>query len=667
MLHTPVTGDTYYDPDSQPFTLAYYDKLQALLNPHSMSGGEIGLHLSEDAFQDKVSNGELRPAYSQHHEVNILTEYQKKELRKREPYITELSILFKQGCKPTTNETINKLKAIVLEKYHIGTSKHGNKTIARWWKDYTDAEYIFDKSVSPRKNQPTRTSLASENFLNNHFSDTWVKGNIENESAGYRAYKNAVEKAQLQNDAIELLSESTFKRRLKELNSFNVILNSGNYSKVKKALRTLCKKIKTTRVLERVEMDRMELNLALIDEEGKPTGNVSIYIVLDCHSRYPLSVTFELGMSEDTEGAVRSFKRMFSKTSDELSAHGIPTKVIVDNGSGYKSEVLKQIVQRIGGDLIKAPSVEPWRKPFVESFIRTLRVEFFEGGEFETPDGKTIVGLPGFKAKRTAKTAKPPSDETIKKAATLTIEEFASLIHDYLVHYVTQPHSGLRGKTPQQVWNESVSKIPLIPINEEKLYMACHYLEARPNLQERGTVQANKQVFFDRRLKQCYLDAKTLNPDQDMSVVVKYDPDDARWVTVIANFTCFDKPKVFERVENRALSGVELDYPQSFEELNVKEGTTKRRDIFSRKINNLIKQTTKPPGNGKSIESANKNASKGLSVTERIKKSNESYAFKPTNQAKKQKNESTSLDTSKSKKKVNKDLRVNQQTFKWDD
>lgn len=667
MLHTPVIGDTYYDPDSQPFVLAYYDRLQALLNPQSMPAGDIGILLSEGAFQDKVTNGELRPAYSMHHEDNTLTEYQKRELKKREPYITELSQLVKRGFKPTTNETINKLKDIVLEKHHIGKKKYGNSTIARWWKQYKKANYVFEKSVPPRKSQPKRISYASENFLNNYISDTWVKGNIENKSAGYRSYSKAVENARLQNDAIELVSQSTFSRRLKDLNNFNIMLNSGNYGKIKKALRTLCGKIKTSRVLERVEMDRMELNLALIDEDGKATGNVSIYIALDCYSRYPLSVTFELGVAEDTEGTVRSFKRIFSKMSDDLNAYGIPSKIIVDNGSGYKSEALKQIAQRLGVSVIKAPSVEPWRKPFVESFIRTLRAEFFEGGEFEAPNGRIIVGLPGYKPKRTAKTVKPTSDETIKKAAALTVEEFSSLLHGYLVHYVTQPHSGLKGKTPQQVWNQSIDKIPLIPVDEEKLYLACHYLEATPNLAERGTVQVNKQVFADKRLKQCYLNAKTLNAEQDMSVVVKYDPDDARWVTVIANFSCFGKPLVIERVENRALSGAELDSPQSFEELNTKDGTPKRRDIFSRKLKTLIKQTKKPPLKGKPIESAKKNASKGLSIADRIKKSNESYAFKSINQNSKQKQDNTKPATSNGNKRTNKDLRTEQQTFKWDD
>lgn len=653
MYLPPVVGDTYVDIEQRKFNVAYYDGLQALLNPDSMLGSETGLHLTEDDFRSKINSGELRPAYAIAHENNALTEFQKKELKKREPYITELAILVHDGYKPTVDETIDKLKQIVHDKYHIGTEKHGNSTIARWWKDYRDAKFNLKKSISPRKSQPKRTSQATENFLNRFFTDTWVKGSIENVGRCYSSYAKAVLKAQTQNDAIELVSERTFRRRVEELNAFNVILNSGNYAEIKKALRTLSKKIKTTHVLERVEMDRMSLNLALIDEEGKPTGNVSIYIAIDCHSRYPLSVTFELGTSEDTEGVVRSFKRIFESTSDQLNACGIPFKIIVDNGSGYKAEQFKQITQRLGCELIKAPSNEPWRKPFVESFNNTLREEFFKGGEFKLPDGTTVIGLPGYKDKRTHKTTKPPSEETIKKAAALPIEEFASLLHDYLVHYVNSKHSSLNNRTPQQVWNESISQKPLIPVNKELLGAACHYVEDTPTLSRRGTVQVNKQVFADDRIKQCYLDAKTLDKNQDMTVTVKSDPDDGRWVTVIADFPCYDHPKVFDFVENRKLSGSELEYPVSFEELNAASGTPARRDIFSRKIATLVKQKTKPLGSGKPIETAKKNLSKGLSAAERIKQSNQSYAFKSIKKSKKPKDDTAPSNKANTHRKVN--------------
>lgn len=668
MYNIPVVGDTYFDTEQRSFNLAYFDGFQVLLNPDSMLGTESGLHLTEDKFKEKVINGEFIPSYSLNNIVSKPTDFQKKESKKRKPYMVELALLVKQGCSPTTDKTINKLKNIVHDKYHIGTSKHGNSSIARWWKDYSAADYILEQSISPIKKQPKRLSLASENFLNSYFTDVWVKGSIENTTAGYNKYKKALENSESQNESIELISEATFRRRVKGLNAFNVILNSGNYSEVKKALRTLCKKIKTTRVLERVEMDRMALNMALIDEDGQPTGNVSIYIAIDCYSRYPLSVTFELGVAEDTEGVIRSFKRIFTKTSDALNAHGIPVKVIVDNGSGYKSDHFKQVVKRVGADLIKAPSNEGWRKPFVESFIKTLREELFKGGDYEVSKGIFRSGLPGYNTKRTSNSTKPPSDKTIKKSAALTIEEFASILHDYLVLYVTEPHSGLNNKTPQQVWNESIAKIPLIPVNEKLLNAACHYAEVSPKLGSRGTVRVDKQDFFDGRLKQCYLDAKNIDNEQNMHVTVKYDPDDGRWVTVIVDFANFDKPRIIERAENRALSGKELEYPQSFEELNAKSAPPVRRDIFCRKIHTLIKQTTRPHSSGKAIESANKNASKSLNVAEKIKQSNESNAFKTTNQTKK-KNNQDDIDksTSEMNRKRNKDLRVNQQTFLWDE
>ncbi|MEP4888685.1 MAG: hypothetical protein ABJV04_01555 [Aliiglaciecola sp.] len=668
MLHQPVTGDIYYDQDHRAFSLAYYDGQQALLKPRFHSTGELGLHLSKDALDEQIENGALIPQYSMRHEVQALSSYQKREIEKRRPYITELEKLVKSGMGPTTQKTLNKLKQIVHDQHHIGLNKFGYSTIARWWKAYKESDFILENSVNERKSQPKRIDAVSESFLNIFATNHWVKSGIENVAAGYRLYEKAVAEKCSQSEPVALLSLSTFTRRVSSFNEFEIILNSGNYSAIKKALRTLCKKIETKRVLERVELDRMSLNLALIDENEVPTGNVSIYIAIDCHSRYPVSVTFELGTNEDTEGTVRSFKRIFEKTSNKLSAHGVPAKIVVDNGSGYKSEALKQIVQRIGAELIKAPSNEPWRKPFVESFIGTLRKEFFEGSSFDGPSGEVIIGVPGYKGKRTAKTTKPPSEETIKKAARLEINEFGDLLHDYLVDYVNQPHSGLKGKTPQQVWNESIEKQPTIPVNIEQLFIACHYLEACPKLMERGTVQVNKQVFADPRLKQCYLDAKTLDPHQDMSVIVKFDPDDARWVTVIARFDCFDTPKTIAKVENRALSETELEVAISFDELNAgTDGLPRRRDIATRKIKRLVNQKSRHQSSGKETESAKKNAAKGLSVEERIKESNKRYAHSPVKRRQSFSQKEQKKEASQTTQRVNTGLRAEQQTLKWDE
>lgn len=663
MNHNPIVGDTYFDENREAFNLIFFDSDEAILKPLGLEAPRISLPIPRDEFEQQVQSGFYRPEYSLKHDNDALTEDQEKEINKREPYIVELQALVDAGHNPTSPKTMAILKSNVHDKYHIGIHKHGNSSIARWWKEYKAADYKLKKSVSPRKQQPKRTDTASENFLNQFFVDTWVKGSTANISAGYDAYKKAVEAVQSHNDAIMLMSDSTFRRRVESLNKFNIIFNSGNYAEIKRALRTLSKKIQTTYVMERVEMDRMSLNFCLIDEDGQPTDTVDIYIALDCHARYPLSVTYELGCAEDTIGVVNSFKRIFYRTSNNLNAFGVPNKVIVDNGPGYKSAAFRSVVERLGCDLVKAPSNEPWKKPFVESFIGTLRSEFFEGGKFEGPDGKIIIGLPGYKAKRTSKNSSPISNDNLKKAAAITIEEFSKLLHDYLVEYVNQPHSSLNGKTPQQVWDESVNKKPLVPVNKALLEAACHYKEETPKLQPRGTVRVDHQFFYSDELHRCARLAEKINPDQDMRVSVKYDPDDARWVTVIADFDCYEQKVIFEKVENRALVGEQLETPVSFEELNENKASVKRRDISIMKISKIVKQTTRPRRDSKEVESAKKNAAKGLSVAERIKQSNKQYTKVPkSTQSVKPKEEDKNSKTKRRRKNL---LRDDRQTEMW--
>ncbi|XQF89908.1 hypothetical protein ACOBV8_14790 [Pseudoalteromonas espejiana] len=53
MYQPPVVGDTFIDIEQRKFNLAYYDELQALLNPDSMLGSETGWHLPKDSFPRK--------------------------------------------------------------------------------------------------------------------------------------------------------------------------------------------------------------------------------------------------------------------------------------------------------------------------------------------------------------------------------------------------------------------------------------------------------------------------------------------------------------------------------------------------------------------------------------------------------------------------------------
>ena len=625
MHYNPALQDVFIASDKSQFKLSYADQQRVLLTPVDNLDQDAQL-IAWDCFKQKLQSAELRPTYSINQTIEQYTEYQKKEAKKREPYIDEIYALYESGHRPTSKVSIELVKEAVLLEHNIGKKKYGYSTICRWWKQFKDADFQLLPSITDRKTQSKRLSTASEHFLSRHLSKAWVKGSASNTSKAYRRYLNKAEIAAESNSAIEVVCESTFRNRLKDFNQFEVDLNSSNHSKIAKALRTLCKKIHVDRVLERVEMDRLCLNLALIDENGKPTGNVSLYIALDCYSRYPLSVTYELGNSEDSEGVLRSLKYTITRATEGLIARGKPDQIVVDNGPGYKSEVFRYVTSRLGIELVKAPPNQPWRKPFVESFNNTIRMEFCEGATFQIPDGTDVQGLPGYLGKKASNKVKPLSEETVKKAARLSISDFERELHNFLRHYVNSVHSSLNGKTPQQVWNESIEQTPIVDINDELLYQAFHCFESKVKLSERGTVQVDKQVFADRRLKQLFLDAKTIDKKQDLSVIVQFDKDDARFVTVIAKFDSLNSDRVIENVPNRSLRDTEFERAVSFEALNCGHNCKTRRDIYNGKLENIKKVKARKRSSGKEVDSSRKNAKSGLSIKDRIQNSNDRYS-----------------------------------------
>ncbi|MEC7826701.1 MAG: hypothetical protein VYD12_19340 [Pseudomonadota bacterium] len=652
MHYIPTLNDTFVTDDNQRVKIIHTDQQRVLLAPLINSVDEGDILLPAESFREQLRTGNLRLLTSRNETIEQYSDYQVKEADKRKPFLAEMERLYNLGMPPTASATLKQVKQNVEDKHHIAKKKHGDSTLCRWWKDYKDADFNLEASIKDRKIQTKRLNPASEVFLNKHLSNVWAKGNAENIAGGYRQYVKHAHQAIEENSAIQVVCESTFRNRLSDLNQFSLVAQSGNYSEITKALRTLCKKIHLSRALERVEMDRLSLNLALIGEDGKPTDNVSIYIAIDCYSRYPISVTYEIGTSEDTVGVLRSLKRIITDSNQQLPAFGLPEEVVVDNGPGYSSEAFRHVTKRLNISLTKTPSNQPWRKPFVESFNNTLRREFFEGASFTLPDGSEVLGIPGYFPKRTQTSLKPPTEESIKNAARITISDFEKQLLLYLHHYVNSAHSSLAGKTPQQVWDESIALHPQPAIMDNLIHSAFHCFESKVKLSSRGTVQVDNQVFSDTQLKQLYLNAKTLDKKQDLSVYVQRDPDDARYVTVIATFESLASEVIVENAPNRALKNDELTCPVSFEQLNVGNAGRKRRDIYFGELDTHMKPKRQKRSTGKIVQSANKNLNKGLSADERIKQSNNLYNERKVTNKRREETASSSISTKHSSSKA---------------
>lgn len=232
----------------------------------------------------------------------------------------------------------------------------------------------------------------------------------------------------------------------------------------KAAMRNAKKKLRAERILERVEADAVNLAIGVTDDEGRYLGTVTLFAVIDVHSRSVLGLVAQVGRGESAGSVIDSYRHAICpKSSDDLPhtvqnnwpMYGAPETFVSDGGSGYASVQTQSFLLDVGSDSQIVQTYAGWRKPFVERFFLTLRTRF----------AQTLKGYCG------KHTDRPNLDATIKEKASMTLQEFRTALYEWVVdEYHQLPHRGLNGKTPYEVWEEQAQVFPPhLPTNYERI------------------------------------------------------------------------------------------------------------------------------------------------------------------------------------------------------
>jgi putative transposase len=562
-----------------------------------------------------------------------LSDYQKVDRDERLKYILPLrDLVHEQGLKATTKDTY---KALILEveKRHPETKgrKHpAHKTVAKHWRTWVQSGFDNDSLASKRRTAPTRLNSETEAQIQHHIATLWSDSNSKLRTAHYSAYKLGVEEKFQVNPSIKVASERTFYRRLAALNEIEDKLNSPIVSAATKnqLSLTLRRHIRTNFALQRVELDRVHINMCLVDDETlKPTKPISIYIAIDCMTRMPLGIVVDYGKGENKENVLNLIRQCYL-ADESLIAKGKPVVMVMDNGSGFNNAAIWKACKRLHITPVYTPSNQPSKKPFVESFNNILRNSFFKGMIITDSKGNKTVGFNSYKGKRTDIDSEK-LEKTLEKYADIKVSDFLRLLNIFLTEYTHKVHKETK-VAPIMAWNESIKRTPRPYIGYFQAKKGFHVFKDKKinKLQKRGTVHLLGQKFFSDDLKLLYIKMnkyadKGNNPD----VEVFFDPFDARYVTVsvidpttkkeidilacnidldiMPNMISFDELKGFK--------------PKSYDILQ-----TKKHEItgyYQGNIESFYPQKTRAMRSGTTASSFEKNNKEGLSVEERIKKS----------------------------------------------
>ncbi|MGZ0077502.1 Mu transposase C-terminal domain-containing protein [Methylomonas sp. YC3] len=218
--------------------------------------------------------------------------------------------------------------------------------------------------------------------------------------------------------------------------------------------------VKTSRILERVEVDHTPLDLFLVDERTwLPLGRPTLTVIIDHYSRMLLGyyLSFDSPSTAAVMGALRHAilpKKLATavianlKTVNTWNCYGLHELVVVDNGLEFHSDDLESVAYDLGIRIQYCPKHAPRFKGVVERYLKTINYFFAHQ-------------LPGTSfAKFYLR-----GDYDPEKAALLTFAEFKQIFEKWVIDvYAQDEHRGLGKTTPWARWQESIAHHePILP------------------------------------------------------------------------------------------------------------------------------------------------------------------------------------------------------------
>lgn len=418
----------------------------------------------------------------------VLTTTQKQQVEVLDAY---LQLLHKQeypGSIATMRAVIAQVNPELEEKYGP-TNPMSPATLNRKYRKWLDAGRVTARLlIKPLQARPSRIDDEVKALMDEVIENIYLKNRYINVSQCYRMFASRYQQAGYQPDCP---TRNTFEKRIKQRDAYEVTLRREGSVAARRKFRTVLKHFTTEYIMQRVELDAVQPNIELIDAEGNLIGKPVIFLMIDCHSRAILGYSITYGKGETAQAVIECIRHsILPKTREhypylqhEWLMYGVPSEIVCDAGAAMTSDSVSAFLASAGISRMTTETRQPWLKPFIERFNRTLRTQ-------------CLCYMPGYGGKRSDDFELPA---TLVQQACMQADEFERVLTGYIVDgYHQDKHSGLNGRSPHWVWNEQVQYNPvMLPENIESLnQFAGVVLE--------GTIQAHKglqreKVFYNSR------------------------------------------------------------------------------------------------------------------------------------------------------------------------
>ncbi|MEI4488610.1 hypothetical protein V8J36_20645 [Frigidibacter sp. MR17.14] len=326
---------------------------------------------------------------------------------------------------------------------------------------YSEAEQELMRSVIDSRLDGERCSIAS------------LHSSVD---AVFRAYNEQAARQQPPGPVFNIPGYDYVRSVIDDMAPLDHMIRTRGLKHAHQSLHPLGVGVKTSRALERVEVDEYTTDLMVIlrdlgiwdwlqPEERLMIGldgatrRVALSIAIDVHTR--CIVGMQISASETTSLFRETLEMIFmdkTPNSDAVGAHepwkmhGRPERIVLDRGPNYVPDTVYDLIASLGFTNMGAPAKKPWLRPYVERFFRTLH-----NGLLQRFTGRTFSNV----VQR--------GENDAAERASMSIDEFLHWLVRWIVEiYHLTPQEGLNGLTPAEAWDHSqtVSRLQAVSRSE---------------------------------------------------------------------------------------------------------------------------------------------------------------------------------------------------------
>lgn len=400
-------------------------------------------------------------------------------------------------------------------------------TLKRWWDRFQESGEDIRSLVTQNDNKgnrqrryPTETLALVEQAVNDAYLSSQrstVEGTLREAEQLVRAHNKTLPSPL----HTPYPTRSLVERSINAVPKFERVAARHGWTEAKRQFRTVLGELGAEHILQKVEIDHTVADTIVLDDNTyMPLGRPYITLAIEVFSRniIGLYIGFEPPSFASVAQCLKhaftpktGLSSQYPSVKNEWECHGIPLKIVVDNGLEFHSKHFENTCHSLGIEIDYAPRKEGWKKPHVERVLGTLSSDL-------------LHDLPGT----TFSSIGERGDYNSLKEAAITLSKFREIVIKWIVDIYHQRKHRTLGQPPAVVWREHYepSNVPFAPSITE-LDALVGATEKRV-LNHEG-IQINNLKYNSRELGEL---RKRIGPKTE--VVVRYDPTDLEFIHVIA-------------------------------------------------------------------------------------------------------------------------------------